>query len=54
MSITTHVMSDEGAARSELLPLAVLVGAVLLFGIWATATGNFDMSWASGGLLIGP
>ena len=42
------------AIPAEYLPMLVLVGAVLLFGVMGALTGNFDMGRDAAALLIGP
>jgi hypothetical protein len=54
MSLTTHALLDDGLFATDAAPVYVLVGVVLIVGIWAALSGNFDMGSAASSLLIGP
>lgn len=54
MSLTTHALPGDTMVSPEVMPMYVLVGVVLIVGIWAAITGNFDMGAAASSLLIGP
>ena len=54
MAITNEVMPVEKGVPSDSTSAHVLIGAVLLLGLWAALTGNLDMGWTSSMLLIGP